>query len=122
HQDLCLALAVVGRRAVLGDGQRHIGVPIRILRDDLSLTLLVVPDGAAVARFQPAVAAVLSVEDGQLIPSSELRARIADAGLALNGADSLFYLSISSHGEQEFLHQVKAFYCKCTGNNWLLAE
>ncbi len=69
------------------------------LRDDLSLTLLDVVDGGGLATFQPAVASLLSVEDGQLIASRELRARITDAGLVLNGADNLFYLPLPARGE-----------------------
>ncbi|BDZ65706.1 GNAT family N-acetyltransferase [Agromyces mangrovi Wang et al. 2018] len=62
------------------------------LRSDLLLTLLDVVDGPLVATVSPATAERLGVADGEAVGRDALRARIAEAGLELNGADLVSYL------------------------------
>lgn len=57
-----------------------------------SVSLLSVNDGPRIARVTPERAAQLSVTDGDAVPLAELGARIKAAGLAVHGADYLFYL------------------------------
>ncbi|GLI26170.1 putative acetyltransferase [Agromyces rhizosphaerae] len=66
------------------------------LRTDLLLTLLDVVDGPLVATLSPATAERLRVADGESVGRAELRSRLDDAGLELNGADLVSYLTLEA--------------------------
>ncbi|WP_353809179.1 GNAT family N-acetyltransferase [Agromyces sp. SYSU T00194] len=63
------------------------------LRADLLATLLEVVEGPALATLAPAAAERLRAATGDEVPRREFRSRLEDAGLALNGADVVSYLT-----------------------------
>ena len=62
-----------------------------------SVSLLRVPDGRAVLTLTPERAAQLALVDTSWVDTDRLAGSLAEAGIVLNDADHLFYLSA---GEQ----------------------
>lgn len=61
------------------------------LPDDRRLQVLAVDGAGGILRLDAASAATLGVDDGAEVAASALRAALESAGIALNGADAVFY-------------------------------
>ncbi|MFE7638226.1 GNAT family N-acetyltransferase [Kitasatospora sp. NPDC057518] len=67
------------------------------LEEDERLTVLTTTDGRTRVLLTPAVAGVLGLDDAQPVDEAGFRQRLEKSGIALHGADHLFYFTDEAH-------------------------
>ncbi|RSM99513.1 GNAT family N-acetyltransferase [Nonomuraea sp. WAC 01424] len=63
------------------------------LEEDEQLTILTTTDGRTRVLLIPAIAATMALEEGQPVDEAGFRRRLEESGIALHGADNLFYFT-----------------------------